>query len=150
MVALGVVLAGSAFAGGFVAIAQPAKIGKPRPAPRTPPDVPPLPPAIYDSTLQIEGEDVNARKERSRLSVEVKVNGQGPYRFVVDSGADSQLLVRVGSQFYALDDREPRPVLANSRQQFVPIFTLGKNSAWIHGSRVATRASTRGRLSLAR
>jgi predicted transglutaminase-like cysteine proteinase len=65
-------------------------------------------------------------------------------------GADSQLLVRVGSQFYALDDREPRPVLANSRQQFVPIFTLGKNSAWIHGSRVATRASTRGRLSLAR
>ena len=63
-----------------------------------------------------------------------------------ERGADTMLLVRVGSQFYALDDREPRPVLAHGRQ-FTPIFTLGKNGTWIHGSRVASRISARsGRL----
>jgi len=66
-------------------------------------------------------------------------------------GADSLLLVRIAGQFYALDDRRPRPELAQGRRQFTPIFTLGKNSAWIHGNRVATRASARGvRTALAR
>jgi predicted transglutaminase-like cysteine proteinase len=55
-------------------------------------------------------------------------------------GADTMLLVRVGSQFFALDDREPRPVLAHARRQFVPIITLGKNSAWLHGRRIARTA----------
>ena len=68
-----------------------------------------------------------------------------------ERGSDTMLLVRVGSQFYALDDREARPVLANGRRQFTPIFTLGKNSAWIHGSRVATRGADRpARVTLAR
>ncbi|HEX6218678.1 MAG TPA: retroviral-like aspartic protease family protein [Sphingomicrobium sp.] len=92
MRALTLGLASIALAGGMVASAQEPKIGKPRPAPDTPPDVPPLPPAIYDGSLLIGGEDVNARKERSRLSVEVKVNGNGPYRFVVDSGADTSVV----------------------------------------------------------
>jgi predicted transglutaminase-like cysteine proteinase len=58
-------------------------------------------------------------------------------------GADTMLLVRVGSDFYALDDRDPRPLLANGRRQFVPIITLGKNSAWLHGRRIvrASRAA---------
>lgn len=65
-----------------------------------------------------------------------------------ERGADSMLLVRVGSEFYSLDDRESRPLPARTRRQFTPIFTLGKNSAWIHGSRVATRTSARsGRVS---
>ena len=51
-------------------------------------------------------------------------------------GADTKLLVRVGGEFYALDDRGARPVLAQGRQ-FTPIFTLGKYGTWIHGSRVA-------------
>ena len=69
--------------------AEPPKISKPRPAPNTPPDVPPLPPAKFDPTLAIGGDDVKARKVETRLSVEVNVNGHGPYRFIVDSGADT-------------------------------------------------------------
>jgi hypothetical protein len=69
--------------------AEPPKISRPRPAPPTPPDVPPLPPAVYDPTLAVGGEDVKARKVESRLSVEVQVNGRGPYKFIVDSGADT-------------------------------------------------------------
>lgn len=68
---------------------QPPKISKPGPAPPTPPDVPPLPPAVFDKTLAIGGQDIKAREESSRLSVEVEVNGHGPYHFVVDSGADT-------------------------------------------------------------
>jgi predicted transglutaminase-like cysteine proteinase len=68
-----------------------------------------------------------------------------------ERGADTILLVRVGSEFYSLDDREPRPLPARAQRQFTPIFTLGKNSAWIHGSRVATRSSARAsRVSLTR
>jgi predicted aspartyl protease len=69
--------------------AAPPAISKPRPAPNTPPDVPPLPPAQFDPSLAIGGTDVKARKVETRLSVEVNINGHGPYRFIVDSGADS-------------------------------------------------------------
>jgi hypothetical protein len=70
--------------------AEPPKVSRPRPAPaNTPPDVPPLPPAVIDNTLAIGGEDVKARQVETRLSVEVQVNGRGPYKFIVDSGADT-------------------------------------------------------------
>jgi hypothetical protein len=35
------------------------------------------------------GDDVNARKVETRMTVEVRVNGRGPFHFVVDSGADT-------------------------------------------------------------
>ena len=88
---LALALIGSAVSGSAPA-ADPPKLGKPRPAPPTPPDVPPLPPALYDSTLVVGGEDVEAEKIRSRLGVEVRINGNGPYRFVVDSGADTSVV----------------------------------------------------------
>ena len=69
--------------------AAPPQIFKPRPAPNTPPNVPPLPPAHFDPSLAIGGGDVKARKVETRLSVDVMINGRGPYRFIVDSGADS-------------------------------------------------------------
>lgn len=71
------------------ATAAPPHISKPRPAPPTPPDLPPLPPAHFDPSLAIGGSDVKARKVETRLSVDVSINGRGPYRFIVDSGADS-------------------------------------------------------------
>ena len=49
----------------------------------------PLPPAQFDNTLAIGGKDVKAREIDTRLSVNVQVNGRGPYHFVVDSGADT-------------------------------------------------------------
>jgi hypothetical protein len=69
--------------------AEPPRIGKPRPAPPSTPNVLPLPPAAFDKGLEIGGADVKAREVETRLSVDVQVNGRGPYHFVVDSGADT-------------------------------------------------------------
>jgi hypothetical protein len=74
------------------AAAEPPKIGKPRPAPATPPNIPPLPPAVFDPNLAVGGNDVKAREIETRLSVDVHVNGRGPYRFIVDSGADTSVV----------------------------------------------------------
>src|SRR5881396_629559 len=70
-------------------VAEPPHINSPKPAPPTTPNVLPLPPAQFDNTLAIGGKDVKAREIDTRLSVDVQVNGRGPYRFVVDSGADT-------------------------------------------------------------
>ena len=70
--------------------ADPPKISKPKPVdPSTPTNVLPLPPAQIDNTLAIGGNDVKAKVVDTRLSVDVQVNGRGPYHFVVDSGADT-------------------------------------------------------------
>ncbi|WP_160602726.1 aspartyl protease family protein [Pontixanthobacter aquaemixtae] len=54
--------------------------------------VPDLPPAEIDNRLDIGGEEIDSTKLRSRMTVEVKVNGSGPYRFIVDSGADTSVV----------------------------------------------------------
>lgn len=83
-------LAGAPLAANSATAAEPPRISKPKPAPaNVPPDVPPLPPAVFDKTLAIGGSDVKARKVETRLSVDVQVNGRGPYKFIVDSGADT-------------------------------------------------------------
>src|SRR5690242_4751940 len=69
--------------------ATPPQIGKPRPAPPGPSTMPPLPPAQIDNKLAIGGDDINAKQVETRMTVEVHVNGRGPYHFVVDSGADT-------------------------------------------------------------
>jgi hypothetical protein len=75
------------------AAAEPPKIARPRPAPPgSIPDVPPLTPAQIDPSLAIGGQDVKAKKVETRLSVDVQVNGSGPYRFIVDSGADTSVI----------------------------------------------------------
>nr|WP_283937845.1 retroviral-like aspartic protease family protein [Sphingomonas hankyongi] len=51
-----------------------------------------LPPAYFDPSLAVGGEDVKAKKIETRLSVAVHVNGSGPYQFIVDSGADSSVV----------------------------------------------------------
>lgn len=70
----------------------PPQISKPRPAPPTPPPVIVLPPAIFDPTLAVNGADIKARYTETRLGVDVRVNGRGPYRFIVDSGADTSVI----------------------------------------------------------
>ena len=47
----------------------------PKPASR----LPPLPPAVIDNTLLINGTDIAARKVETRMTVDVLVNGRGPY-----------------------------------------------------------------------
>jgi predicted transglutaminase-like cysteine proteinase len=56
-------------------------------------------------------------------------------------GADTLLLVRIGGDFYALDDRSPGPLRAHGAGRFDPVITLGRNNAWIHGRRIARAAS---------
>jgi len=89
--AFALILSGSAAYVGAAAdmAAEPPKISKPRPAPATPVEAVPLPPAQFDSQLAISGQDLKAREVDTRLNVDVRVNGRGPYRFIVDSGADS-------------------------------------------------------------
>jgi len=74
------------------AAADPPKIGKPRPAPATPPNVPTPPPAYFDPSLAVGGNDVKAHEIDTRLSVDVLVNGRGPFKFIVDSGADTSVI----------------------------------------------------------
>ena len=86
------IVLGPATASQAAAAIAPPQISKPRPAPNTTPDVLPLPPAVFDPSLAIGGDEVKARKVESRLSVEVTINGRGPYRFIVDSGADTSAI----------------------------------------------------------
>lgn len=71
------------------AVAQAPRVSRPRPAPPGPSSLPPLAPADIDNKLAIGGDDINAKKVETRMTVAVHVNGRGPYRFVVDSGADT-------------------------------------------------------------
>ncbi|MES2289693.1 MAG: retroviral-like aspartic protease family protein [Pseudomonadota bacterium] len=57
-----------------------------------PAPMPPLTVAEHDSQLAIAGQDLNARKVNTRMTVMVHVNDKGPYRFVVDSGADTTVV----------------------------------------------------------
>ena len=88
--AFGMMLMGLAHDAG--AAEEPPRISRPKPAPPAQPDVPALPPAQFDPTLNVGGQDVKARKVDTRLSVDVQVNGRGPYRFIVDSGADTSVV----------------------------------------------------------
>ena len=90
--ALTMVLALACAPAAVAAADEPPQISKPRPAPATPPPVVPLPPAQFDNKLAVGGADLKARLVSTRLNVEVKVNGRGPYRFVVDSGADTSVV----------------------------------------------------------
>ena len=51
-----------------------------------------LSPAEIDEALAIGGQAIDAGMIRSRMTVDVEINGKGPYRFVVDSGADTSVV----------------------------------------------------------
>ena len=56
------------------------------------PSPPTVPPAVIDDQLEITGEALKAREIRNRLVVKTLVNGQGPFDFFVDSGADRSVI----------------------------------------------------------
>lgn len=59
-----------------------------------PPPEPSIPPAVIDPSLEITGDSLAARQLNSRIFIDVAVNGRGPYRFLVDSGADRSVIGR--------------------------------------------------------
>ena len=71
------------------AVTEPPKISKPRSAMALPMNVQPLPPAVIDNSLSVGGDEVKGKEVDTRLTVDVRVNGHGPYHFIVDSGADT-------------------------------------------------------------
>lgn len=51
-----------------------------------------IPPAVLDDTLEVTGDPIDARQVRTRMTVGATVNGRGPFRFLVDSGADRSVI----------------------------------------------------------
>ena len=89
MLAAGLTLSAAAPVAGSAA--EPPRFHKPTPVTAAP-QVAPLPPAEFDNSLDVAGQDVKAKRVDTRLSVNVSVNGRGPYRFIVDSGADTSVI----------------------------------------------------------
>jgi len=91
------------------------QIARPQPAPSTPSTVSRPPTAVYDPTLAVGGDDLKARKIETRLSVNVFVDGRGPFQFIVDSGADTSAVgLRLAS---ALQLPLGTPVILNGMTQ---------------------------------
>ena len=77
-------------------------------SPPTPLDQPPkLPPAAIDNTLVIGGDDIKGREVDTRMTIDVGINGRGPFRFVVDSGADSSAIGQRVARFLQLRSATP-------------------------------------------
>jgi len=76
-----------------------------------PPPPPTIPPAVLDDTLEITGEELDARQLRARMFVAVTIGAAGPFRFLVDSGADRSVIGR------ALSDRLALPAAGVVRLQ---------------------------------
>lgn len=51
-------------------------------------------------------------------------------------GPITVLIVRSGKRLYVLDDLGGAPILADRRQGFEPMVTLGYGGSWIHGHRI--------------
>jgi predicted aspartyl protease len=61
-------------------------------APPAGPADPVIPPSRLDNSLEITGDALAAQQRRTRLLVDVRINDRGPYRFLVDSGADRSVI----------------------------------------------------------
>ena len=97
----------------------------PRKLPPAP--MPPLIPAEHDSALSIAGREVAARKVATRMTVAVQINDTGPYRFVVDSGADTSVVGQRIAKTLALTPGRPailNSMTATSRVERVLVDTL--------------------------
>lgn len=84
-----------------------------------PPRMPTLPPAQIDDALAIGGDEIDARKLRTRMTVQVRINDTGPYRFVVDSGADTSVVGERIAQSLSL--RPGRPTMLNGITDSQPV-----------------------------
>lgn len=94
--------------------------------------MPPLKPAEHDSTLDVGGTDLKARKFATRMTVPVKINDAGPFRFVVDSGADTSVVSARIARVLALPPGRPailNGMTATSRVERVTVdsLTVGDN-----------------------
>ncbi len=80
--------------------------------------------AEIDDQLAIGGEEIEARKLSSRMTVEVAVNGTGPYKFVVDSGADTSVVGEKLAARLGLPDAGPAVLLGMTEVKQVERVTV--------------------------
>jgi predicted aspartyl protease len=73
-------------------LALPASAQQQGTPPAPPPPTPFISTATIDETLEVTGETLAAKQIRERTTVGIMVNGQGPFRFLVDSGADRTVI----------------------------------------------------------
>jgi predicted aspartyl protease len=102
--------------------------------PELPPPPPKIPPASIDETLEVTGEDLKARELRSRLFIDVLVDNKGPFRFVVDTGADRSVIGSGLAAQLKLPAEEPvqlRGIIGNGQVPTVLIETLTLGSSVI-------------------
>ena len=95
-------------------------------------------PAIASEDLAFHPVEVlDLQTERyNRLTVPVTIMGQGPYRFLIDTGSQATVLSRSLADHLALHDRRSATLVAmNSRRQvettFVPDMQMGKRSFFV-------------------
>jgi predicted aspartyl protease len=98
----------------------------PKPVRVPPTSMPALPPAVIDDTLAIGGNEIEARKLRTRMTVAVTVNGTGPHRFVVDSGADSSVIGTRIARTFQLPAGTPVTVNGMTGSSIVPQVLVDK------------------------
>ena len=90
---------------------------------------------MIDDTLAIGGEEIGGRKARSRMTVDVVVNGRGPYPFVVDSGADTSVIGARVARELALPAGTPvqlHGATGSARVGRVLVEKLGFGSSEVH------------------
>jgi hypothetical protein len=63
--------------------------------------------AVIDNCLTVDGMPMAARALDTRLSVNVQVNGSGPFQFLVDSGADGFVIGAMLARRLGLPAGEP-------------------------------------------
>lgn len=69
--------------------------------------VPLIPTATVDNNLEITGEEIDAEQKRNRLFIDVRINDDGPFRFLVDSGADRSVIGSALADRLQLPSSEP-------------------------------------------
>lgn len=111
----------------------------------TVPGQPLIAPAAIDNNLEITGEALEADQLKKRMFIDVKVNGAGPHRFLVDSGADRSVVSDLLAERLNLPAGEPVRLqgMAGSRDVAtveVAALTLGQSEV---GPIVAPALSSR-------
>ena len=86
----------------------------------------PLPPAEFDEELAIGGDEIDAKKLASRMTVQVRINDTGPYKFVVDSGADTSVVGRRIAAALDMPAAEPRILNAITETAWVNMVTVDR------------------------
>ncbi|QXQ05054.1 aspartyl protease family protein [Sphingosinicellaceae bacterium] len=93
---------------------------------------PTIPPATLDDSLEVSGEDLAAQMRESRMLLDVRINREGPFRFLVDSGADRSVVARSVAdrlQLPAIGTGTLRGMAGTSEVQLVDVDRFGIGSS---------------------